>query len=324
SGAAPAPPGRLVDIGGYRLHIYCTGSGSPAVVLLAGSGDFSFDWSLVQPGVARSTRVCSYDRAGQAWSDPGPTPRSMRQEVHELHLLLGRAGVRPPYVLVGHSYGGLLARMYAGTWPREVAGVVLVDPTHESTRLMMQGRVVALRETAGSRTVPPVQTMRSSRPHPPTEEDRQQEEMNRQAFGPPAISPPFDRLPRDAQALRLWALGLPAKSASADDYWAEELRDLHEARRTHPHPLGSIPLVVLAGGRAEPTPQGLTDEAWRELTAEKRAQKADLATLSTRGRLIVSQRSGHHVQLDDPALVVRTISEMVTRARGSRRAAATR
>src|SRR5919112_1704581 len=90
--AAPRPPGRLVDVGGYRLHLNCTGGGGPAVVLIAGAGDFSFDWSLVQPQLSRFARVCSYDRAGLAWSDLGPTPRTMRQDAHELRLLLARAG----------------------------------------------------------------------------------------------------------------------------------------------------------------------------------------------------------------------------------------
>ncbi|MES4792518.1 MAG: alpha/beta hydrolase, partial [Chloroflexota bacterium] len=109
----PRPPGRLVDLGGYRLHILTTGRGSPTVVLLNGMGDFSFVWSLVQPRVARFARVCSYDRAGDAWSDLGPTPRTMRQEVYELHLLLRNARLHPPYVMAGASYGGLLARLYA-------------------------------------------------------------------------------------------------------------------------------------------------------------------------------------------------------------------
>jgi pimeloyl-ACP methyl ester carboxylesterase len=311
----PAPPGRLVDVGGYRLHIHCTGRGAPAVVLLAGSGDFSFDWSLVQPGLARSTRVCSYDRAGSAWSDPGPTPRTMRQEAHELRLLLQRAGVAPPYLLVGHSYGGLLARAYAGAHPAEVAGVVLVDPTHEDTRLMIQGRLTRVREGAGSRPVPRVQTMASSPPRPPGEEELAQERMNREAFGPPAISPPYDRLPREAQALRLWALGRPPRAAAADDFWAEELREMHDARRADPHPLGAMPLVVLAAGRAEPAPQGVTEEAWRELTQEKRAQRADLATLSTEGRLVVDTASGHHVHLDDPARVIEAVTGLLSRLR---------
>ncbi len=172
SGGSPAsqPLGRMVDVGGYRLHINCAGRGNPTVVLIAGSGDFSFDWSLVQPDVSRVTRVCSYDRAGIAWSDPGPTPRTMRQDAYELHKLLGAARVKGPYVLVGHSIGGLIARVYAEQYPDEVAGVVLVDPTHEDTTLMYQGKIVRVREGAKGVSIPPVQTMRSSPPKPPAAE----------------------------------------------------------------------------------------------------------------------------------------------------------
>jgi pimeloyl-ACP methyl ester carboxylesterase len=124
------PPGRLIDLGGWRLHLNCTGearASQPTVILEAGAGDFSVDWSLVQPGVARFARVCSYDRAGSGWSDLGPRPRTMHQIVSELHALLEKAGKRPPYVLVGHSYGGWLVRLYQSTYPSEVAGMVLVE-----------------------------------------------------------------------------------------------------------------------------------------------------------------------------------------------------
>src|SRR5262245_18917875 len=116
-------PGQLVDLGGWRLHLNCTGqvtASQPAVILEAGAGGFSVDWSLVQPEVARFARVCSYDRAGLGWSDLGPHPRTLRQVVWELHTLLEKAGVRPPYVFVGQSLGGILARLYALTYPSEV------------------------------------------------------------------------------------------------------------------------------------------------------------------------------------------------------------
>lgn len=121
------PPGELVDIGGYRLHINCSGSGSPTVVIDAGWGDWSTAWGLVQPEVARTTRVCTYDRAGTGWSDAGPLPRDATRFAEELHTLLQNAHIPGPYVLAGHSLGGLPVRVFAGTYPAEVAGVVLID-----------------------------------------------------------------------------------------------------------------------------------------------------------------------------------------------------
>jgi len=120
-----------VDVGGYRLQMNCQGTGQPTVVLIHGFNDYSFVWDRVQPAVARLTRVCSYDRAGQAWSDPGPRPRGLARITEELHTLLTRAGERPPFVLVGHSWGGLLPRAYLAAHPGEVAGAVFVDATSE-------------------------------------------------------------------------------------------------------------------------------------------------------------------------------------------------
>src|SRR5215210_7405924 len=125
------PPGEMVDVGGYSLHINCTGQGSPTVLLDAGSGLFSAQWVRVQRDVSGSTRVCAYDRAGMGWSDMGPDPRDARQITSELHTLLGKAGIEGPYVLVGHSYGGMYMQTYAARYPDEVAGVALVDSSTE-------------------------------------------------------------------------------------------------------------------------------------------------------------------------------------------------
>jgi pimeloyl-ACP methyl ester carboxylesterase len=122
------PPGQLVDVGGYKLHIDCIGEGSPTVILdHVGAGN-SAQWGLVQPEIAKTTRVCAYDRAGFGWSDPGSAPRDARQNMQELHTLLTNAHIAPPYVLVGHSYGGNVARLYVAHNPDQVAGMVLVDP----------------------------------------------------------------------------------------------------------------------------------------------------------------------------------------------------
>ena len=121
------PPGRMVDVGGYRLHIHCTGNGSPTVVIEAGWGDSSASWSWVQPEVARTTRICTYDRAGMGWSEPSPQPRTAREFAKELHTLLVNANEPGPYVLVGHSLGGYTMRVYAHDYPDEVSGLVLID-----------------------------------------------------------------------------------------------------------------------------------------------------------------------------------------------------
>ena len=125
------PPGQLVDVGGYKMHIVCTGpqkAGAPTVILDDVGVGNAAQWGLVQPEIAKTTHVCAYDRAGFGWSERGPTPHDARQSMQELHTLLGKAGVPAPYILVGHSYGGNVARLYVAEYPAEVVGMVLVDP----------------------------------------------------------------------------------------------------------------------------------------------------------------------------------------------------
>lgn len=122
---------RRVDVGDRKLRVSCAGVGGPTVVFEAGLGETLETWKRVLPPVARFTRACAYDRAGLGRSDPGPLPRTASRIVEDLRSLLARAHVPPPYVLVGHSFGGLCVRLYASRWPQEVAGLVLVEATHE-------------------------------------------------------------------------------------------------------------------------------------------------------------------------------------------------
>ena len=121
------PPGQMVDVGGYRLHLNCTGSGSPTVVIESGWGDSSASWGWVQPEVAKTTRICTYDRAGTGWREASPQPRTAREFAKELHTLLAKANELGPYVLVGHSLGGYTIRVYAHDYPAKVSGLVLID-----------------------------------------------------------------------------------------------------------------------------------------------------------------------------------------------------
>lgn len=125
-----SPPGEMVDVNGHLMHISCIGEGSPTVILEAANLGMSAHWIRVQQQVAQTTRVCAYDRAGLGWSERGPEPRDAERVSGELHTLLKGANTEAPYVLVGHSYGGLYAQMYAARYSEEVAGVVLVDSTH--------------------------------------------------------------------------------------------------------------------------------------------------------------------------------------------------
>ena len=124
------PPGQMVDVGGYRLHLYCVGEsagGRPTVILDAGLGATSSAWAWIQPEIAQTTRVCAYDRAGMGWSDPSPEPRDGQHIASELHALLHNSQTPGPYVLAGWSFGGLYLRAYANQYPEEAAGLVLID-----------------------------------------------------------------------------------------------------------------------------------------------------------------------------------------------------
>lgn len=122
------PPGQLIDVGGYWLHIVCMGDGSPTVILDALGDGTSANWGWVQPVVAKTTRVCAYDRAGRGWSEAGPPPRDARTYAQELHTLLLNAEIEGPKILVGHSFGALVSRVYVDLFPEDVVGVVWVDP----------------------------------------------------------------------------------------------------------------------------------------------------------------------------------------------------
>lgn len=272
------PSGKLIDVGGYRLHLYCTGTsrpGSPTVILEGGLGETSLTWSKVQPGVASFARVCSYDRAGYGWSDNGPQPRTDQRLVSELHTLLAKAGVPPPYILVGHSVGGIMMRLYAFTYPKQVAGLVLVDSAHED-----QMRYPELRLDASQLSLC-------------------------QAIAPFGI-PRLIGLMNDDSATYPSTVQLAARAqfyqtrfcqTMLDEAmeWNESVAQVHASR----HSLGRLPLVVLTqDGNGVPL-------SW--FTLQK-----DLVSLSTTSTQVMATRSGHNIQLDQPDLVVAAVKRVLS------------
>lgn len=309
------PPGDLVDLGGWHLHLHCMGEVDPArptVVLESGAGGFSVDWSLVQPEVARFVRVCSYDRAGLGWSDLGPHPRTMGQLVWELHALLRHARVQPPYVLVGQSYGGLLARLFTLEHREEVAGLVLVESLHEEgMRAQRDGTIVRLIETAGDRPVPDVRSAEPLRTSDLAAPVRSRLEAAAAFMPEHANRSPYDKLPPDAQRMRAWAFGQIEHWAANDNpHEAEEVAALLARQRTGDPPFGDLPLVVLSRGIPEPEgPPGAGTEE------EHAREQADLATRSRTGTHVIATRSGHAIMIDEPEVVVAAIREVVAGAR---------
>ena len=309
-GAIPPPrTGQIVDIGGGQ-HIYldCRGHGMPTVLLEAGAGDFSLVWTFVQAPVARFTRVCSYDRGGYLWSDPGNRPRTFAQLALELHTALARAGVGPPYVLVGQSYGGVVVRGFARSFSKEVVGMVLVDAVHEDERIVYGGEPHRLRDQARGRAFPePIIRL-------DTEYLRMARDSGAIDLGP-ALPPPLDRLPPEARRLWLLAAAQPLYRmvwAAEMDWSPEELARMHEERLANRASLVNLPLVVLARTHGE-YESGMSVSA-DSLEEERRHFAADLAALSAQGRLIFAKASGHNIHIEDPALVVAAIRDVIRRA----------
>jgi pimeloyl-ACP methyl ester carboxylesterase len=304
------PPGRLIDLGGWRLHLNCSGEANPsrpAVILEAGAGDFSVDWSLVQPRLAPFGRVCSYDRAGAGWSDLGPHPRTMRQQVWELHALLEKAGEKPPFVLVGHSYGGWLTRLFAETYPADVSGLVLVESGAEDPLRIIDGKVTHASELAKGQTIPPVKMSDPLRESEIPPRIISLIEASIRGMGRRFNNPPRDKLPPEARRMREWSLSQIKHAASNDNpFEADELVAMLAERKKRQHVLGDLPLVVIS--------RGLLDEEGPQAVQREEAHRKDqaaLVTLSSAGTQIVAAKSGHHVPLDEPGVVASAIREIV-------------
>jgi pimeloyl-ACP methyl ester carboxylesterase len=289
-------PGSMFDLGGYRLHIHCMGEGSPAVVLDAASDGFSADWAWVQGEVARGTRVCAYDRAGMGWSEPGPEPRDAQQVVEELRRLLELAAVPGPYVLAGHSVGGIYALHFTARYPDEVAGLVLVDPGHPE----MPVRIPDLERRA-------------------VEEASLVEGMH---------SMTYLGLPRLMGLGYAMAEGLPDRQAaelaafySRPQHWAT-LRSVMTAlpatydQMRHAGSVGDRPLIVLSASSAWLSQEAAPDPA-RQIINELHAE---YSRRSTRGEHRILEGSTHGSilhQREHALAVAAAIDEVVTAACGA-------
>lgn len=294
------PPGEMVDIGLYSLHLYCTGdpSAKPVVVVSPGSSGNVVDWSLVQPEVAKFARICVYDRFGSGWSFGNPQGQTYQEESKDLHTLLQNAGIEGPYVLVGHSYGGAVMQVYASLYPQDVVGMVQVDvvtrgmdsryPEKFLQTLQINRQVISAFSTPGLFRL-----------------------MN--WFGMSTTVPAFEKLPSD---LREMAYALAYNSRMGMNMKAEQAtRQARDELFMSAKPLPDVPIIVVVRdmpdsiqGAVDDETAQQTEQAWREAQIELAAQVTD-------GTLIVAEGSGHFIPLEKPEVVVGAIRTIVEQVR---------
>lgn len=295
---APAP-GELVQVGGATVHLHCVGEGLPTVLIEAGAGSFSLDWSAVQRTLSSRTRVCAYDRPGLGWSPPLDGGEAW-DPAADVPRLLAAAGEVGPFVLVGHSLGGLYVQGIAHRHPDEVVGVVLVDSAHPRQHEWLPPAALEAHEE-GYRQLRLFAALAR--------------------IGIPRLVLALDpSMAGDLSALspeeRRWRIGISASSrylrSVADE--AGSVDGVLARAGVAPAAFPDVPLVVVARGRADPVP-GLspadaeaTERAWREMQVK-------LAGLSPQGRLVVAENSGHNVMLDEPEVVVRAVEQVLEAAR---------
>jgi len=286
------PPGVLYEVDDRLSHLQCSGEGAPTVVLEAGLDvGGSVSWSGIYPDLAESGRVCAYDRAGIMWSQGRRSPRDAANIADELHSLLDVASETPPYVMVGHSLGGLLIRVFDDRFPGEVAGFVFVDASHpeQVERLPPEWAEAGTPSPLLIRTLSTLGVLRLTSP----------------SSGPEALPP------QSGEALS--AFTPRSLQGAMREMDAIDLI-LGQARATGP--LGDRPVVVLTAARQpDPLPPGLSEDTWNRMQAVWPELQAELAALSTNSDHRVFPNATHYVHWDEPAAVVTAVRDVVTAAR---------
>jgi pimeloyl-ACP methyl ester carboxylesterase len=275
------PPGKLLDVGGHRLHINCMGpeNDGPAVIFEAGSGGSSTGWGLVQSEVAKFAQTCAYDRAGCGWSEPGPKPRTVHKIAEELHTLLENAEIVAPYILVGHAFGGINAQVFASMYPDDVAGIVLVEASHPSR---FEGQAPDMkRELSRIRRVAVMQYIGLTRL------------LANKLFHE------AKRLPEEQRPLYV------AHSLHNSKNVVSELRPVLDNGVDIPETLGDMPLAVVSKGLVEMFDGEITPRSknWADL-------QSDLASRSSDSVHITAETGGHYVHIDEPQVVIGAIKQI--------------
>ncbi|MET3211046.1 UNVERIFIED_CONTAM: pimeloyl-ACP methyl ester carboxylesterase [Paenibacillus sp. PvR008] len=286
------PLGKMVDAEGYRLHIHKLGSGSPTILLESGSGESSLSWRDIPEKLSSFATVVSYDRAGYAWSEEAATPRTGENIVRELHLALKNTDIQPPYILVGHSLGGMYSRLYAQTYRDEVAGLVLVDarPENDARRtneIYAKERPkvnpspfisILLERTGAFRLFP--NFMLAGRV----------EYQDRKAFVNIVASPKYFRS--------------VAEEGNLANTTENAIRGQH---------LGNLPVRVIARGIQQNLTQfGISKRGNDQIEQSWQMGQREMLKISTNSKFVVAKKSEHMIIHDQPELVIQVIRELIS------------
>ncbi|HVA26817.1 MAG TPA: alpha/beta hydrolase [Candidatus Baltobacteraceae bacterium] len=314
-------PQQMVDVGGHKLNLYCTGQGSPTVVLDAGEGETMFTWRKVQPKVAKFSRVCSFDRAGMGFSEGGPLPRDASAMVDDLHALLKNAGLQAPYILVGHSIAGLYVPLYADRYPHDVAGMVLIDPSFPNQDQVLEAASPTMKRFAAEAPNAYHVCYEAALHGDLTAGSDKYAICGFPAHAAALVNaqcrregPASCELIRiEVAQLRRPAFWLDLGSEDAASGAKDSGEDIKEQGS-----YGAVPLIVLTAandtGGASPIPPG----EMRAIESVWTAGHDRLARLSSVGVNFVISHTGHLIQDDRPNIVVSAIAEVVSQVNGGR------
>ncbi len=293
------PPGRMVDVGGFCLHAIVRGEGTPAVVFESGLGGCALQFDPLQSAVSAFTRTVAYDRAGQAWSDASPKPRTPGNIAGELKILLGRLGIEPPYVWAGHSFGGLLARMYAGMYPQETAGVVLLDSSDVEQYATFPSMDKAVSQLAGGiRLLKFLARLGLGK------------QMTKMSLGSALNS-----LPKDDLDAFLTAASQPRHNDTVLAEFSQH-RYYFGATSEVPRSLGDVPVVIVTAGKSVSGKAKFGGMTADELNGKHQQWQKELLSVSTRAEHVVVSGASHLSLIMQPEYVAK-VAEAIRLTVGS-------